>query len=59
MLWVVGLTNSINLIDGLDGLAAGVSLMAVITVAIVGTLYQIGVALVFAYALIGFLSVLF
>lgn len=55
VLWVVGLTNSINLIDGLDGLAAGVSLVAVITVTIVGTLYQIGVALVFAYALIGFL----
>ena len=25
ILWVVGLTNTVNLIDGLDGLAAGVS----------------------------------
>ncbi|MBK7143174.1 MAG: undecaprenyl/decaprenyl-phosphate alpha-N-acetylglucosaminyl 1-phosphate transferase [bacterium] len=55
VLWVIGLSNSINLIDGLDGLAAGVSLVGVITVAIVGSLYQIGVALVFAFALIGFL----
>jgi UDP-GlcNAc:undecaprenyl-phosphate GlcNAc-1-phosphate transferase len=55
VLWVVGLTNSINLIDGLDGLAAGVSLVGVITVAIVGSLYHIGVALVLACALVGFL----
>lgn len=55
VLWVIGLTNSINLIDGLDGLAAGVSLVGVITMAVVGSLYSIGVALVFAFALIGFL----
>ena len=55
VLWVIGLTNSINLIDGLDGLAAGVSLVGVITLTIVGSLYQIGVALVFAFTLIGFL----
>jgi UDP-GlcNAc:undecaprenyl-phosphate GlcNAc-1-phosphate transferase len=30
-LWVVGITNAVNLIDGLDGLAAGVSLFAAIT----------------------------
>ena len=28
MLWIVGIMNAINLIDGLDGLAAGVSLIA-------------------------------
>jgi UDP-GlcNAc:undecaprenyl-phosphate GlcNAc-1-phosphate transferase len=55
VLWVVGLTNSINLIDGLDGLAAGVSLVGATTLAIVGSLYHIGVALVFAFVLIGFL----
>lgn len=27
MIWIVGLTNSINLIDGLDGLACGVSII--------------------------------
>ena len=30
--WLVGLSNTINLIDGLDGLAAGVSMIAAITI---------------------------
>lgn len=57
VLWVVGLTNSVNLIDGLDGLAAGCSLIAAVTIAVVGNLYSIGAALLFAYTLIGFLAV--
>ena len=31
LLWIVGVTNSINLIDGLDGLAAGLSVIASLT----------------------------
>jgi UDP-GlcNAc:undecaprenyl-phosphate GlcNAc-1-phosphate transferase len=31
VLWVVGITNAVNLIDGLDGLAAGVCLFAAVT----------------------------
>jgi len=57
VLWVVGLTNAINLIDGLDGLAAGVSLIAAITMTVVGHFYHIGPVMVFTYAMIGFLSV--
>lgn len=34
MLWIVAITNAINLIDGLDGLAAGVSSIAIITISI-------------------------
>ena len=34
--WVVGITNAVNLIDGLDGLAAGTSIIAAVTLAIVG-----------------------
>lgn len=34
VLWIVGITNAINLIDGLDGLAAGVSSIALITISI-------------------------
>ena len=30
MLWIVGITNAINLIDGLDGLASGVSFIALL-----------------------------
>ncbi len=33
--WVVGITNTINLIDGLDGLAAGISGIGAVTLAIV------------------------
>ena len=32
VLWIVGLTNTVNLIDGLDGLAAGVSTIASVTI---------------------------
>lgn len=35
LLWIVGLTNSINLIDGLDGLACGVSAISSISLLIV------------------------
>ncbi len=57
VVWVVLLTNAINLIDGLDGLAAGVSLIASLTLAVIGSLYAAGSAVLFAYALIGFLAV--
>ena len=33
--WLVGITNTINLIDGLDGLAAGISIIAGITLSII------------------------
>lgn len=32
LLWVVGVTNAVNLIDGLDGLAAGVGLIVSLTI---------------------------
>lgn len=37
-LWIVGITNAVNLIDGLDGLAAGVVLFASLTNFIVGAI---------------------
>lgn len=33
VIWIVGITNTINLIDGLDGLAAGVSFIASVCIA--------------------------
>lgn len=33
--WIVGITNTVNLIDGLDGLAAGISMISSITLAFV------------------------
>ena len=35
IIWIVGLTNTVNLIDGLDGLAAGVSMIAALTICLV------------------------
>ena len=37
-LWVVGMLNSVNFIDGLDGLLAGVALIAVTTLGVVSLL---------------------
>lgn len=54
VLWVVVLTNAINLIDGLDGLASGVSLIGAVTLLFIGQLYDVGAVLVFLAALIGF-----
>ena len=34
--WIFGITNAINLIDGLDGLATGISLIGLITIGIIG-----------------------
>ena len=37
-IWIVGITNAINLIDGLDGLAAGVSSIGLITISVMAIL---------------------
>lgn len=39
LFWFVGLTNAINLIDGLDGLAGGVAFLIVFTCAVSGYFY--------------------
>ena len=55
VLWVVMLTNAINIIDGLDGLAAGISLIAAITLLLIGGMSQGGPALLLMWAVVGFL----
>ncbi len=55
-LWVVVLTNSINLIDGLDGLAAGVSLIVALTLFLAGHFLQIPLLAVFSLCLAGALA---
>ena len=35
MLWIVGITNAVNLIDGLDGLACGVSTISSMTMLVI------------------------
>ncbi|MDH6364550.1 UDP-GlcNAc:undecaprenyl-phosphate GlcNAc-1-phosphate transferase [Enterococcus sp. PF1-24] len=36
ILWIVAITNSLNFIDGLDGLASGVSIIALFTIGVIG-----------------------
>jgi UDP-GlcNAc:undecaprenyl-phosphate/decaprenyl-phosphate GlcNAc-1-phosphate transferase len=59
ILWIVGITNAINLIDGLDGLAAGVSSIALVTIAGMalsqGNLYVVAVATIVLMGTLGFL----
>lgn len=38
ILWIVGITNSVNLIDGLDGLAVGVSTISSLTMLVIALL---------------------
>ena len=53
MLWIVGLTNAVNLIDGLDGLAIGVSSIGALTMLVIAILVaEPQVALIMA-ALVG------
>ena len=57
--WVVGITNTVNLIDGLDGLAAGVSSIAAVTICLValqqGDLFIATLTACLAGAAVGFL----
>lgn len=53
ILWIVGITNSVNLIDGLDGLAVGVSTISSLTMLVIALVVSDNsVALVLA-ALVG------
>jgi UDP-GlcNAc:undecaprenyl-phosphate GlcNAc-1-phosphate transferase len=53
LLWLVGVTNSINLIDGLDGLAAGVSAIAALALLFIGISLNLMSVTVFTTAMIG------
>ncbi|MGB9840818.1 glycosyltransferase family 4 protein [Thermovenabulum sp.] len=59
LFWIVGITNTLNFIDGLDGLAAGISAIASITMLLVNLNLKQGNPVIFtallAGACIGFL----
>ncbi|MCM3636806.1 undecaprenyl/decaprenyl-phosphate alpha-N-acetylglucosaminyl 1-phosphate transferase [Sporosarcina luteola] len=59
ILWIIGITNAINLIDGLDGLAAGVSTIALISITvmamIMGDVFVVATAAILAASTLGFL----
>ncbi|WP_240613542.1 glycosyltransferase family 4 protein [Pueribacillus theae] len=59
ILWIVGITNAMNLIDGLDGLSAGVSTIALTFFSIMAVIdsqfVALGLSIIFLGATIGFL----
>jgi UDP-GlcNAc:undecaprenyl-phosphate GlcNAc-1-phosphate transferase len=59
LLWIVGITNAVNLIDGLDGLATGIALITTGAVAVIafsgGRLGVTAASVALAGALVGFL----
>ncbi len=61
MFWIIGMVNSINWIDGLDGLSSGIALIAAVTLGLISLSTQVGQPLIavlcfaLAGALLGFL----
>ena len=53
ILWIVGITNAINFIDGLDGLAAGVSSIALCSMLVMSIINDQVLAIGFSVILIG------
>ncbi len=53
LLWIVGITNAVNLIDGLDGLAAGISAVACGVVALLAASQGQAAVVVLMLALLG------
>ena len=59
IVWVVGITNALNLIDGLDGLAAGIGFISSVTIYIVAIIADRGngalLTAILSGAILGFL----
>ncbi len=59
LFWIVGITNAINLIDGLDGLAAGVTFIALMTLFLIsisqGKVETALFSVILAGSIVGFL----
>ncbi|WP_332651190.1 glycosyltransferase family 4 protein [Lysinibacillus sp. 54212] len=59
IIWIIAITNAVNLIDGLDGLAAGVSTIALVSLAIMAFImanpFVLATAAILAASSFGFL----
>jgi UDP-GlcNAc:undecaprenyl-phosphate GlcNAc-1-phosphate transferase len=53
LLWIVGVTNALNLIDGMDGLAGGITCIAALVWGVISLLTGYGATAIFAFALAG------
>ncbi|MBQ1523179.1 MAG: undecaprenyl/decaprenyl-phosphate alpha-N-acetylglucosaminyl 1-phosphate transferase [Erysipelotrichaceae bacterium] len=58
-LWIIGITNAVNLLDGLDGLAGGFCVITLITISLISTTYNMYnvymISMVLAGSTMGFL----
>lgn len=63
LFWIVGITNAINLIDGLDGLSAGISIIVLVTISMTSLLSGrsdiASLSLILAGSIMGFLFLIF
>lgn len=53
VIWIVGITNAVNLIDGLDGLAVGVATISSLTMLVIAMLVSDGMVALMMAALAG------
>lgn len=53
LLWLVGLSNAVNMIDGIDGLSSGISIIASMIYGFVFLLHGQFFSAIFCYALVG------
>jgi len=53
ILWIIGITNSINLIDGIDGLSSGISIIAAMIFGVVFLLYGQFISAIICFSLVG------
>src|SRR5699024_10747453 len=56
LLWIIAITNAINLVDGLDGLASGISIIALSTMGLVSFFFlgaKSYIATILIYTLVG------
>jgi UDP-GlcNAc:undecaprenyl-phosphate GlcNAc-1-phosphate transferase len=53
LIWIIGVTNAFNLIDGLDGLAAGIALISCVTIFIIAIMNNRMEAAIFTAILSG------
>ncbi|MDP2943618.1 MAG: MraY family glycosyltransferase, partial [Candidatus Omnitrophota bacterium] len=51
--WIVGITNALNFLDGLDGLATGISAIALVCFLIIGILTQQPIIIILTSAMLG------
>jgi len=52
VIWIVGMINSLNFIDGLDGLSSGIALIAALTLGVLSLTQQVNQPLVAAFCFV-------